>query len=172
MSLPNWWEASRALLENGNCGLLTAWMVLRHFRKRASVRALTDACQYTKRHCVFTIALATCLKMHGVRVSFCTDPDPKIGGFEKRCYARAARLGIVPSPALELSAIALALRRGCIPIVFFNSDSGIGQFSPVLAIVKGKIILPLADEEEMTRRRFLARWSEPEILRQCVIAEI
>ncbi len=173
MSLPNWWEAPSTLLKfDGHCGLLAAWMVLRHFRKRVSVQALTDACQYTKRHGVFTIALATCLKMHGVRVSFCTDPDPEIGGFEKRCYARAARLGILPLPALELSAVALALRRGCIPIVLFNSESGIGHFSPVRGIRKGRIMLPLADEEEMPTKRFIARWSEPAILRQCVIAEI
>jgi hypothetical protein len=78
----------------------------------------------------------------------------------------------VPRPALELSAIALALHRGCIPIVLFNSESGIGHFSPVLAIRKGRIILPLADEEEIPKKRFIARWTEPEILRQCVIAEI
>ena len=171
MNLPNWWEAPRALLEtDGHCGLLAAWIVLRYFRKRVSAQNVTKASGYTKRHGVFTVGLATCLKMHGLQVSFHTDPDPQIGPFEKRCYGRAARLGILPHPALELSALSLALRRGCIPIVLFNSESDVGHFSPLLGIRRGSAILPLADEEKMPMNRFLARWSEPGIQRQCVIA--
>ena len=94
MSLPNVCEAPRKLLQiDGHCGLIAAWMVLRHYRKRVSVPALIDACQYTKKHGVFAIALATCLRMHGLRVSFYTDPDPEIGGFEKRCYSRGCAVG-------------------------------------------------------------------------------
>ena len=172
MSLRSWWEAPSALLEiEGHCGLLTAWIVLKHFRKRVSVQSVTDCCRYTRRYGVFTVGLAACLKMHGLHVSFHTDPDPKIGSFEKGCYLRAAKLGILPRPALELSAVSTALRRGCIPIVLFNAESGNGHFSPLLAIRKGSVILPLADEEEMPKDRFLARWSEPGIHRQCVIAE-
>jgi len=169
-SLPGWWEAPRALLEiDGHCGPLAAWMVLRHFKKRVSVQGLVSACRYTK-HGVFTIALATCLKTHGLQVSFYSDPDSTIGGFEKRCYARAAKMGILPRPAIELPTVALVLRRGCIPIVLFNSETGIGHFSPLLGLRRGKVLLPLADEEEIPRDRFLARWSEPGIFRQCVIA--
>lgn len=172
MTLPNWWEAPSTLLEmEGHCGLLAAWMVLKHFRKRVSVQSVTEACRYTKRQGIFPVALAGCLKLHGLRVAFHTDPDPQIGPFEKRCYARAARLGILPRPAIELSAVARALRRGCMPIVLFNSETDVGHFSPLLAIRRGSVILPLADEEKVPMNRFLARWSEPGIQRQCVIAE-
>lgn len=171
MILPNWWEAPRGLLEtDSHCGLLAAWIVLRHFRKRVSVRSVTEGCRHSKRHGVFTIGLATCLKMHGLHVSFHTDSDPQIGPFETRCYARAARMGILPHPALELSALSSALSRGCIPIVLFNSEWDVGHFSPFVGVSRGSVMLPLADDEKLPVNRFLARWSEPGIQRQCVIA--
>jgi hypothetical protein len=59
VQLPNWQEAPNLLLEtDGHCGLLAAWMVLRHFKKRVSANHLAEACGYTKRHGVFTIGLA------------------------------------------------------------------------------------------------------------------
>lgn len=171
MRLPNWWEAPRALLDtDGHCGLLAAWMVLRHFGKRVSARAVTEDCRYTKRHGVFTIGLATCLKLHGVHVSFHTDPDPAIGGYEKRCYARAAQLGIHPGPAIDLAALGLAVRQGQVPIVLFNSETGVGHFSPLVGLRKGRVELPLADGESIRKSTFLTRWSEQGINRQCVIA--
>jgi|SRR6185437_2428392 len=171
MNLPNWWEAPSTLLETeGHCGLLAAWMVLKHFRKRVSARSVTQGCRHTQLHGVFSVALATCLKLHGLEVAFHTDPDPNIGPFENRCYARATRLGILPRPALELSALSSALRRGHIPIALFNSESGAGHFSPVRTIRDGSVVLPLADGGKMPINRFLARWSEPGIHRQCIVA--
>lgn len=149
LNLPNWWEAPSGLLEtDGHCGLLATWIVLRHFRKRVSVGSVREGCQLTKGHGIFTVGLATCLKMHGLQVSFHTDPDPQIGSFEKHCYGRAASLGIHPHPALELSALSITLRRGCIPIILFNSESDVGHFSPSVGIRSGSVILPLADEEK------------------------
>jgi hypothetical protein len=155
---------------DGHCGLLAAWMVLRHFKKRVSASDLKEACRYTKRHGVFTIGLAAGLKSYGLRVSFYTDPDFQIGGFERRCYAHAARMGLCPQPALELSAILEAQRAGAVPIVLFNSESNVGHFSPLLGVHKRVLNLPLAEGERMRMARFLERWSEPDILRQCVIA--
>lgn len=171
MTLPNWWEAPSALLEiDGHCGPLAAWMVLKHFRKRASVRSVTDGCRYTKRHGTFTVGLAACLKIHGLQVAFHTDPDPHIGQFEKRCYSRAARTGILPQTAIELSEIVHSLHRGCVPIVLFNSESDVGHFSPLIDVCRGNVVLPLADDPKMPIDKFLSRWSQPGILRQCVIA--
>lgn len=153
----------------GHCGLLAAWVVLHHFGKRISVPKLVTACGYTKRHGVFTVGLAAGLKEHGLQVSFHSDPDPHVGGFEKLCYARASRVGVLVEPALGLSGILWELRRGRIPIAFFNTPSDIGHFSPLLGIKNGKLRLPLAEGGKMSEGDFLNRWSEPEILRQCVI---
>lgn len=171
MQLPKWWDAPNSLLEmDGHCGLLAAWMVLRHFKKRFSANDLAGDCRYTKKHGVFAIGLAAGLKSHGLRVSFYSDPDLKIGGFERRCYARAARTGLYPQPALELSAILKAQRAGAVPIVLFNSQSNVGHFSPLLGVHKRVLSLPLAEGKKMRMAQFVERWSEPGILRQCVIA--
>ncbi len=170
MKFPEWPEAPDELLGmEGHCGLIAAWMVLRYFSKRVSVPKLVAACGYTKRHGVFTVGLATGLKKHGLIVSFHSDPDNHVGGFERRCYAHARRLGIVAEPALELDAVLHERRRGRLPIVCFNTPSDVGHFSPLLGIRNGALRLPLADGGEIPEGDFLLRWSEPDIFRQCVI---
>jgi len=171
MKFPDWWDAPGELLTiEGHCGLLAAWMVLRHFSKRVSVPKLAKACDYTKRHGVFTVGLAAGLKVHGLRVSFHSEPDNHIGASERRCYTRARRVGVVAQPALELEFLLRERRRGRIPIVFYNMPSNVGHFSPLLGIRGGMLRLPLADDGVMSRDDFLARWSEPYIFRQCVVA--
>lgn len=170
MKFPDWWDAPQELLAmEGHCGLLAAWAVLRHFGKRISVPTLIRACGYTKRHGVFTVGMAAGLKEQGLQVSFYSDPDTHIGGFEKRCYARAHRAGVLSAPALDLPTIFRERKRGRIPIVFFNTPSNVGHFSPLLGIQDGDLRLPLADGGKMSEADFLERWAEPEILRQCVI---
>lgn len=170
MKFPDFWDAPQELLAmEGHCGLLAAWAVLRHFGKRISVPKLITACGYTKRHGVFTVGLAAGLKEHGLRVSFHSDPDAHVGGFEKRCYARAHRLGVLSGPALDLPTIFRERKRGRIPIVFYNTPSNVGHFSPLLGIQDGELRLPLADGGKMSQVDFLDGWTEPEILRQCVI---
>ena len=79
MKFPNWWEAPNELFKiDGHCGLVTAWAVLRYFRKRTSVPDLVEACRYTKRHGVFTVSLAAALKRHDLSVSFHSQRDTRI----------------------------------------------------------------------------------------------
>jgi hypothetical protein len=170
MRFPEWWEAPQEILGiDGHCGVLAAWLVLRHFGKRISVPKLVKACGYTKRHGVFTVGLAVGLKEHGLRVSFHSDPDRNIGAFEKRYYTRARRVGLPLEPALDLTSLLRERRRGRVPIVFFNTPSDVGHFSPLLGIRSGLLRLPLTDSGAMPTNDFLTRWSEPEILRQSVI---
>jgi hypothetical protein len=127
-------------------------------------------CRYTKRHGVFTVSLATCLKEHGLQVSFHSDPDNDICEFERRGYVHAHRLGIQVEPALEVSVLIRELKRGNVPIVFYNTSSNHGHFSPLLALRRGVLRLPLAENGKMHLSEFLDRWSAPEILRQSIIA--
>ena len=170
MKFPDWSDAPEELVAmEGHCGLIAAWTILRHFGKRVSVPKLVTTCGYTKRHGVFTVGLAAGLKEHGLRVSFHSDPDIEIGWFERRCYARAYHLGILAAPALDLPNVLRERTRGRIPIVFFNTPSDVGHFSPLLGIRNGELRLPLADGGKMSEDDFLKRWTEPKILRQCVI---
>lgn len=56
---------------------------------------LVNACRYTKRHGVFSVSLAAALKAYSLSVSFHSEPDRKVGGYERRCYAYARRVGVV-----------------------------------------------------------------------------
>lgn len=171
MKFPEWFEAPEQLLNiDGHCGLFAAWLVLRHFKKRISIAKLVKACGYTKRHGVFTVALASCLQEHGLLVSFHSDPDTNIGRFERTRYARAHRAGIVTQPALDLTSLLRERKRGRIPIVLFNTPSDEGHFSPLLGCHDGIVRLPLAEGGSMTTRDFEAARIEPFINRQCVIA--
>ncbi len=160
MKLPHWSEALAELLaKEGHCGLLAAWTVLPYFRKRTAAARLVEACRYTKRHGVFTVCLAAALREHGLRVSFHSDPDPDAGALERRCYARACRLGIAVGPAIGLAELLRERRRGRLPIVFFNLPSNVGHFSPLLGVRLGALRLPLVDGGTMRVPEFLARWS-------------
>lgn len=171
MKFPDWWEAPDELFRiDGHCGLVAAWTVLRYFGKRVSVPNLIGACRYTKRHGVFSVSLAAALKTQGLSVSFHSEPDSAIGGYERRCYAYARRVGVVVEPALELAEVLRQRSRGKIPIVLFNTPANVGHFSPLLGGRNGIISLPLADGDKMPESTFVARWSDPDILRQCVIA--
>jgi hypothetical protein len=171
MKFPEWHAAPDELFRiDGHCGLVAAWMVLRHFGKSVAVPNLIQACRYTKRHGVFAVSLAAALKTYGLSVLFHSDPDSRIGGFERSCYAYARRLGIIAQPALELSEVLRQRRIGRIPILLFNTPAGVGHFSPLLGCRNGTLQLPLVDGGGMSKSAFLMKWSEPEILRQCVIA--
>jgi hypothetical protein len=171
MKFPDWWEAPDELFKiDGHCGLVAAWVVLHHFGKRVSVPKLVEASRYTKRHGVFAVSLAAALKTHGLSVSFHSQPDAHIGGFERRCYAYARSVGIVVEASLELSEVLRWRKRGNIPIVLFNTSANDGHFSPLLGSRNGTLRLPLADGGKMPESTFIARWSDPGILRQCVIA--
>jgi hypothetical protein len=171
MKFPEWWEAPGEIQElDGHCGIIAAWSVLRYFGMSDSVPKIISACRYTKRYGVFSVHLAAGLKELGLQVSFHSELDDHIGVFEKRGYARASRLGIPVSPPMELSAVLRQRRRGRIPIVLYDTPSGTGHFSPLLGVRGGLLRLPLAENGAMPSEKFLAAWSAPEILKQCVIA--
>jgi hypothetical protein len=171
MKFPELWEVPKELYEiEGHCGLATAWLVLRYFGKSTDVPKLVKTSRHTKRHGVFTVCLAACLKEHGLQVSFHSDPDNDIGEFERRGYVHARRLGLHVEPALEVPVLIRERKRGNVPVVFYNTSSNLGHFSPLLALGHGVLRLPLAEDGKMPLSEFLDRWSAPEILRQSIIA--
>src|ERR1700730_17361786 len=118
MKLPEWWAAPDEISDmDGHCGLIAAWSVLHHFGKNVSVPRLVSACRYTKRHGVFSVNLAAGLKELGLNVSFHSEPDNDIGGFEMRGYRRLKRLGVPVDSALEVSDLLSLRRHRRIPIV-------------------------------------------------------
>lgn len=170
MKFPEWWKAPEEILGmDGHCGLVAAWSVLHYFGKRVSAADIVASCRHTERHGVFSVDLASGLKEHGLQVSFHSEQDHHIGGFEKRGYARAHRLGVPVKPALDLPSVLRERKRRRIPIVLFNTASDSGHFSPLLGHRSGFLRLPLAESGAMPTHEFLVAWSAPGILRQCVV---
>jgi len=144
MKFPEWWEAPGEIQDlDGHCGIIAAWSVLHHFGKSVAVPKIISSRRHTKRYGVFSVNLAAGLKELGLQVSFHSEQDDKIGGFEKR---------------------------GRIPIVLYDTPSASGHFSPLLGIRGELLRLPLAENGAMSTDDFLAAWSAPGILKQCVIA--
>src|SRR5262245_18176896 len=101
--ISDWHSAPKELFQvDGHCGLISAWLALSAFGKTIPVPELIKGCRCTKRHGISTVSLAAALADWGLIVSFHTDPDPELGVFERRCYARARRSGVLPNPALTL----------------------------------------------------------------------
>jgi hypothetical protein len=72
-------------------------------------------------------------------------------------------------PPLDLSQVLRQGKGGDITIVLFNTPANDGHFSPLLGSRNGTLRLPLADGGKMAECTFIARWPDPDILRQCVI---
>ena len=118
---------------------------------------------------MFTIALATALREHGLDVTFHSDPDPDMKPQERRFYQRARALRIPLLPPVSVRELLAHTDAGCVPIVFHDTPSGQGHFSPLVGERRGRLMLPHSDGGGMSRRQFARRWSAPEICRQCVI---
>ena len=167
-SLPSLWDAPSALLGfDGHCGLLTAWVALRHFRRRTSADRLVRACGYVRRRGVFSVALASALHGHGLDVTFYSDPDPAMQPAERRYYARVRRLGILVQPAAPLKVLLAHVAAGRIPIVLYHRPDGEIHFSILTGAAGGRV--QFHDDTELTRRCFEHGWNTPDTLRQSVV---
>lgn len=170
-NFPNYWDAPSQLLQlDGGCGLVTAWGILKYFRKRVVSASLIDSCRYTKKYGVFTIALAVALREHGLSVSYFSEADPEPNLIEQRCYRIAGEIGIQVEGAISLGSLLAQINRHSIPVVLYNTSQDSGHLTPLLGVEHGKVVLPYSDERLMVRREFLRRWGESEIFRQCVVA--
>lgn len=168
---PSYYEAPAALLAlDGNCGPLSVWLLLRHFRKRTSSERIIRLCRYTKRHGTFTIALAVALREHGLKVSFHTEEDPTPMPVERRLYRTAERSGVVMGKALQVDELVPRIRQGEVAVVCFNTAAGDGHFSPLIGIKRRHLVLPYTERGEMDVEEFERRWTAPGICRQCVFA--
>jgi hypothetical protein len=168
---PGYYEAPSALLAlDGNCGPMSVWLLLRHFRRRTSSERIIRLCRYTKRHGTFTIALAIALREYGLRVDFHTEEDPAPLPFERRLYKKAERSGVVVRDALPVNELLHRIRCGEVAIVYFETDVGNGHFTPLIGVKRRQLVLPYAEHGGMDVEEFEWRWSAPGICRQCVFA--
>lgn len=173
ISFPNHFDAPNKLLQlESNCGLITAWCILKYFKKRTSSEKLIKLCRYTKKHGTFTIALAVALKKHGLNVTFFSDTDPKPHLIENQSYRIAKNIGVNIQPAIRLELLLESININKIAAVLYNTAENYGHLTPLLGINGNNLILPYSDEGFMLKQEFLVRWNEPEIYRQSLIVSL
>lgn len=154
----------------GNCGPISAWMILQLSGKRIGANRIIHACRHTKKVGCYTIALALALREFGLSITFHTDPDPDIQPLEARCYRLAYRLRLSVEPAIELNELSDRVQRQP-AIVYFSSAEGRGHFSPLTGYRRGALLLPNSDEGQLSLIEFERRWSAPGYPRQCILVD-
>ena len=172
-SFPTYFDAPLKLLQmESNCGLVTAWAILKYFRKRTSSAKLIELCRHTKKHGTFTIALAVALRQHGLKVSFFSEHDPNPNAIEKRCYRVAEKIGVDVQQAVSLDSLLLKISSRSLAVVLYDTPEGNGHLTPLLGIDENNLILPFSDEGSMSSQEFLTRWNKPEIYCQSLVASL
>ncbi len=172
-SFPNYFDAPNKLLQlESNCGLITAWTILKYFKKRTSSAKFINLCCYTKKHGTFTIALAVALRKHGLKVSFFSELDPTPNAIEKRCYSVAEKIGVAIQPSIDLDILLSKIGSETIAVVLYNTPEDNGHLSPLLGNDEKNLFLPFSDEGYLLKQEFLTFWNAPEIYRQCLIVSL
>jgi len=167
--MPRPWSAPLALLIlPGNCGPVSAWMVLRRFRKRVASARIIDVCRYSPAVGCYAIGLAVGLRELGLHTVFCTDHDPSPARREEDLYKRAHRLGIPIRPAIDLRDVRQLLKENAI-IAAFAETGGVGHLSPLTGVNWGRVILPYSERGYLSLEEFEKSWSAPDHARQCVL---
>lgn len=169
-TFPSLWDAPFALHElPGDCGPLSAWMVLRHFGRRVAARRVIEACRHTEEHGTFMIALAVGLRELGLSVRFHSEPDPEKQAIEEPCYALAESIGVEVRGALELPDLLAEIGEDRVAIVLFDADGVDAHISPLTGSDGARLLLPNTAGGVMDIADFETAWRAPGILRQCVL---
>ena len=172
-SFPKYFDAPLKLLQlESNCGLITAWSILKYFKKKTSAAKIIELCRHTKKHGTFTIALSVALKQHGLNVSFFSEFDPKPHLIEKRCYSIAKKIGVDIHQSIDLEILLSKINSENIAVVLYNTPEDNGHLSPLLGKDDDNLVLPFSENGYLPRQEFLDCWNSPEIYRQCLIASL
>jgi hypothetical protein len=150
----------------GNCGLLAAWVALRHFHRRTSADRLISTCGFTGDG-IFSVALACALYDHSLDVNFYSDFDAAMQLAERPFYSRASSLGILVQPAITLDLLTSQIGLGQLPIVLYYLPKGEPHFSILTGATADTV--HFHEEGEMSRQDFEAGWNTPDTLRQAVV---
>ena len=153
----------------GHCGLIAAWLVLHYFGKQIPASEIVSSCRYTKRYGLFFVFLAAGLRGLGLEVSFHSEKDDDIGGFEKRGYALARRLGISVSQQCSCRFSCVSAEADVFPLCCTTRLPN--QVISLRSSVVGAVffVSRLPRKEPCRLDECLAAWSAPGILRQCVV---
>lgn len=153
----------------GNCGVVSVWLVCHHFKLAVDPQALIQLCGHTTKDGTFTIALAVALHDLKLPVSFHSDVDPAIQDAELTYYERAKLKSIPLKPAQNINEIAAVVSQGKSVIAFFDTIEGVGHFSPIQAVEPLQVQFAYGNEPVLSLNEFEARRQSDGICRQTIV---
>jgi|GEM_PF-115039 len=154
---------------DGNCGPITAWVVLKYFGITASASRLIKSCGYVPGYGVSAIGLAVAFRERGLEVIFHTEPDPNPTPAEKELVKKALNLGIPVRNAVSLRVLLRYALHGDVPIVLYDTRCGDAHFSPLVGMCGNSLLLLHERGGLISKREFLKRWRATGILRQSIV---
>jgi hypothetical protein len=157
------------LSRESGCGVICGWLVLRHFRKRVSIKRLLRLCKFTKSQGTYAVALAVALRKCGLPVIFLTDEDNDKKPIEIIAYRQAKKLKICVLPGPTIRDLNCYLRQGKVVVALFDTKGGIAHFSPVREITGGRVFFDDPIEPDMSTRTFNKRRAAPGICRHTIV---
>jgi Peptidase C39 family len=160
--------ASLLSLES-SCGVICAWLVLRHFRKTVSIKRLIRLCKFTKSEGTYAVALAVALRQFGLPVIFLTDEDNDKKPIEIIAYKQAKKLNIRVLPGPTIRDLNRYLRQGKVVVALFDTKDGVAHFSLVREITGGRVFFDDPIEPEMSTRTFNKRRAAAGICRHTIV---
>lgn len=170
INFPEVYDAPLLLLAlEGNCGPLSAWMVLKYFRKRVSSKDLLAACHYTRLNGTYTIGLAVALRGYGLDVSFYSELDQSQSSVERSLYKKAIRNGVNFRQAITIDNLLRKINEDYISIVYFEASRGIGHFSPLIGNRNRSLLLTYTENGKMNIKKFKRKWNAAGYCRQCIL---
>ena len=147
------------------CGPRAAWLVLRQFGIRTTVRRLLRLADYTYENGTYAIGLAVALHELGLAVVFQTDPDPSQAPREPALYARATQLGILIGRPFRTQTLIRHARAGRPSIVLYAREKD-AHFAVVRGNDRRRVLL---SDSWMDIHRLDQRRASPGCLRQTIL---
>jgi hypothetical protein len=158
--------------DEGNLGLLSACGVAMQFGLRPEPKSMRIDSGYSLELGVFTAGIARALHRLELDVTLFGDDDSTSRPEEAALLTELLEAGASVQPAVSIDHLASLARNRYVPILFYNSDSDLGTFSPFAGLDrKDRLKLPYdADgNTRMARDVFMEKWTSPGIFRQCVL---
>ena len=164
-------EAPAELQALDACGPIAIWQVATHLGRNPTAEEILRFCGYTPSTGTHPIGAAVALRRFGLRVMFCTDPDPTPSPIEEQFYREALQLGVVIADAISLAELEALLENTGASIILYEVDGEDrdAHLTPVLGVYEGEVVAP-NERGGISIDDFEQQRSADGILRQCVLA--
>ena len=147
---------------------MATWMILDYLQVDTDPNVILDKLNITEEYGTFTISIALLFHDLGFDTVFRTVEDLDKHKDESPLYNKAEKKGLKIKPPLEADEFNQVIKSGKHLIVFYDEEIDQGHFSPVEAINKDIIKLPMSNYGDLSVLDFQERRARLGFLKQTV----